>query len=106
MIKAALLDAQNVYLGIVEVQKDQLTSRHLPQVSECDLEPGRYRWNGKYFELIESTKAEPEPGVPGLEEVVYLLATGDAKNARVAAWCEWYRKTIDAIAAGVTRKRG
>jgi hypothetical protein len=41
-MKAALLDDNDVFLGIVEV--DVPGARHLPQINECDLPPGKYRW--------------------------------------------------------------
>ena len=45
MIKAALLDAEGNYLGMVELAHQGLiTERHLPQITACDLAPGEYRW--------------------------------------------------------------
>lgn len=44
-IKAALLDEQGIFLRIDEVADEAaLTERHLPQITTCDLPPGRYRW--------------------------------------------------------------
>jgi hypothetical protein len=49
-IKAALLSApaaggMGVYLRIDELADDsQLTDRHVPAVTECDLPAGKYRW--------------------------------------------------------------
>jgi hypothetical protein len=44
-IKAALLDEQGIFLGIDELtDAGQLTDRHLPLITECDLPSGRYRW--------------------------------------------------------------
>jgi hypothetical protein len=104
MMKAALLDAAGIYLGIVEVDKTELTARHLPQIPECDLEPGRWRWNGKYMEPLKAAEIPPEEGAPALEEVVYLLATGQAADARVRAWTAWYAKTIDGRALRLNKK--
>ena len=39
---AALLDVRGVYLRMDEVE--QLTEHHLPQITACDLPPGRYLW--------------------------------------------------------------
>ncbi len=44
-IKAALLDEQGIFLRVDELDDEsQLTDRHLPTITECDLPPGRYRW--------------------------------------------------------------
>ena len=44
-IKAALLDEQGIFLCIDElVDAGDLTDRHLPQITECDLPPNRYFW--------------------------------------------------------------
>lgn len=44
-IKAALLDENGIYLRIDELEgPKQLTPRHLPKITECDLPPGRYYW--------------------------------------------------------------
>lgn len=72
MIKAALLDAQGRYLRIDELEDELgLTPRHLPQITECDLPPKRYRWIAdpdnpargafwpvEWVEKIERTRAE------------------------------------------------
>lgn len=45
MIKAALLDERGVYLRIVELASEaDLTDRHVPTITSCDLPAGRYRW--------------------------------------------------------------
>jgi hypothetical protein len=44
-IKAALLDESGVFLRMDELAGEgDLTDRHLPEVTECDLPPGLYRW--------------------------------------------------------------
>jgi hypothetical protein len=44
-IKAALLDEQGIFLCIDELtDAGQLTDRHLPAITECDLPSGRYFW--------------------------------------------------------------
>jgi hypothetical protein len=45
MIRAALLDADGVYLRMDELtDPGDLTARHLPQIQSCDLPSGQYRW--------------------------------------------------------------
>jgi hypothetical protein len=41
-IRAALLDERGVYLRMDEVE--ELTDRHVPTITACDLPPGRYLW--------------------------------------------------------------
>lgn len=43
-MRVALLNDQNVFVGMVDVAEAELTDRHLPQIKACDLEPGKYRW--------------------------------------------------------------
>lgn len=52
-VNAALLDKERqIYLGMVEVEEDELGPQHLPQIAECDLPPGQYRW--------EPDKSDPD----------------------------------------------
>jgi hypothetical protein len=45
MVRAALLDENGVYLRMDTLaDPGLLTSRHLPQITACDLPPGKYRW--------------------------------------------------------------
>jgi hypothetical protein len=41
-MRAALLDADGVFQRIDDVA--ELTPLHLPQITQCDLPPGKYRW--------------------------------------------------------------
>lgn len=41
-MRMALLDADGVYLGLVDAQ--EVTPLHLPQITKCDLPPGKYKW--------------------------------------------------------------
>lgn len=44
-VLAALLDENGVYLSMEALEDaSQLTERHLPQITFCDLPPGKYRW--------------------------------------------------------------
>jgi hypothetical protein len=48
-MKAALLSApaasgKGVYLRMVDVAPDEITDRHVPSITECDLPRGRYVW--------------------------------------------------------------
>ena len=41
-MRMALLDADGIYQGLVDTQ--EITPLHLPQITTCDLPPGKYRW--------------------------------------------------------------
>ena len=41
-MRCALLSPAGVYLRMDEV--DEPTENHLPQITECDLPPGKYKW--------------------------------------------------------------
>ena len=44
-MKAALLDADGVFLRIDELASEaDLTPRHLAAITSCDLPPGEYKW--------------------------------------------------------------
>lgn len=44
-IKAALLDEQGIFLRIDELEDEaEITERHLPGITDCDLPAGRYVW--------------------------------------------------------------
>lgn len=41
-MRAALLNPAGIFLRVEDV--DVLTENHLPQITECDLPPGQYKW--------------------------------------------------------------
>ena len=43
-IHCALLSADDLFVKMVEIEPGQLTDRHLTTITECDLEPWKYRW--------------------------------------------------------------
>lgn len=44
-VKAALLNAQGHFIRMDELEDPaELTVLHLPQITECDLPPGQYKW--------------------------------------------------------------
>ena len=45
-MRCAVLDANGVFIGMEEVADPvDLTDRHLPSITECDLPPGEYAWH-------------------------------------------------------------
>lgn len=77
-VKAALLDAQGIYLRMEELaDESQLTDRHLPTITSCDLPAGKYQWiadvrnpyGGSFFEVewldnIAKTRREAQAPPP------------------------------------------
>lgn len=67
----------------------------------CDLTGGRYKWNAELRRFDPLTKAEQKaaPQAPTLEQAFYDFVTngGQARpqQPRVAAWVDWFLKTID-----------
>lgn len=97
---AARLDDRGVYQGVDELDSaEALTDRHLPEVTECDLPPGKYRWNRerKTFEALEHASVRAAVDVPSVEEIVYELAghLGEKASPAVIKWMDWYRSSID-----------
>ena len=41
-MRMALLDADGVFQGLVDAQ--EITPFHLPQITDCDLPAGKYKW--------------------------------------------------------------
>lgn len=94
-IRAARLDGRGVYQGMDEFDAlEDLTARHIPEVTDCDLPPGKYRWNAqmKTFDALERSSIRPAPDVPAIEDVIYELAAalGERVPDNVVRWMDWY----------------
>jgi hypothetical protein len=97
-IRAARVDAEGVFVAVDELaDAAALTARHLIEVPECDLPPGKYRWDGARFVPLPAEQRRQADDTPSLEEVVFLIARDLGANAppRVQRWVQWYRKTVD-----------
>jgi len=105
--RAALLDADNVFLGVEEVEPDKLTARHLPQLFNCDNQPMRYRWvpdrsseGGSLQPLPRQTPeqkfldTEPLPAI-----ALFFIRVWATKfmvlPPKTEAWLDWYVRTTD-----------
>lgn len=96
-MRAALLDENGVFLRMDEV--DTPTARHLPQITSCDLPPGRYKWipgdnpeGGQFVEVawlerFEATRREAaEAAVRAAEfERIRRMPAAERRAARAAA---------------------
>ena len=108
-IKVAKLDAAGVFQGVGEVAK--LTDLHLPldQIGgECDLPPGKYRWDRqrKTFVPLRAAAVAPARDVPTLERAVYaLIKRMDMPPEDAQRWADWYETTIEAQAAAAKKSR-
>ena len=72
-IRAARLDERGVYQGIDELDStDELTDRHVPEITQCDLAPGKYRWDGKTFVPIFAQQLIDEAGRELLHDIERL----------------------------------
>lgn len=97
-VRAARLDENDVYVGMEEVA--ELTDRHLPHVTECDLPPGRYRWDGAAFvplPKVTARKLTKEPDalraiVKGFDSI---RKSGIKLDAETDAWLDWQLGTVD-----------
>jgi hypothetical protein len=87
-IRAALLDADGVFLRIDELaDASQITDRHLARITACDLPPGEYRWipdtknpfGGAFWPLAWLARLEAD------RLAVEEAATRAAERARIQA---------------------
>lgn len=97
----AHLDDAGVYLGVIEKHVEDRVERDVPVPADCDLTPGRYRWNGKAFVPLSEREARVAGAGPSLEQALhdYLRAretAGDPLPPRTAQWLAQFGKTIDA----------
>lgn len=120
-VNAARIDKERqVYLGMVEVEEDELGPEHLPQISECDLPPNEYRWDPAQETFVPLPSAQrAAEGRPTFEHALAftLLAQWQADPALVAdialTWLDDIAKSFDfklyrktPILAAYAAKRG
>ena len=96
---AALLDAEGYFVRM-EVP-DEMTERHLPQITECDLPPNAYKWNGQTF--IHAPKVANEFSITTSTELAIVKgfeavqAAGIALPKETEKYLAEFRKTIDYV---------
>lgn len=99
-MRVARLDSAGVYQGIEVIKKADFDSRiHIDLETiggNCDLPPGKYRWNGETFAPLPKEARKPGPDVPTLEEVIYAIAkTMQNPPEDVKRWSQWFERTWD-----------
>ena len=99
-ITAARLDADGYFAGMDELPETELTERHLPNVSECDLPPGKYRWIDGAFVHAPKPKAEDLNLTPHAERAIVkgfeaVMASGIKLPPETVRYVEAFKKTVD-----------
>lgn len=98
-IKAALLDAaaasgKGKYIRIDELADESaLTENHVPEVTECDLPPGRYVWDPKEKTFVDQATIDRR-NKPSFELAVIALAgmleqNGFTLPEETRNYCAW-----------------
>ncbi len=99
--KVAVLDERGVFLRTLELAAGippgprQVDLR--PYGGDCDLPGGKYRWDTDACQFVplppERQKLAEE--APTLEEAWYAFLKEGAAAPTVAAWMEWYERSLD-----------
>ena len=119
MVRVARLDHDQVYFGLVEKPLAEVQAGELvfgdPALAEelpfgaryvdrdCDLAAGAYRWESAAgaFEPLPSSQRKAAIEAPTLEQAFYDFVTDQGRITpsapRVAAWAQWFRKSMEAI---------
>src|SRR6266581_8761885 len=109
MRRAALIGSDGRYLRIDEVPPDKLSSLHLPQIVDCDLDPSLgYRWQpdaknplgGSFVPPPRKSpeqkfnESEPLPALALFYIRVWKLKVFELPE-QTLAWLKWYVRTVD-----------
>jgi hypothetical protein len=104
LVHAARIDANGIYLGMDELPADQVTALHLPQITSCDLTPGKARWipeeNNPYGGHFENIKAELQSAIqPDALNAIALgilaLFAQQPMPPETKAWLQSYFNSFD-----------
>jgi hypothetical protein len=101
LVRAARLDEHGVYQGMDDLPASELTPHHLSQISDCDLPPGGYRWDGQTFvplpkRLAERALKEPDTLRAIAAGLNAVRAAGIALPPETTAWLAWHAASFDA----------
>ncbi len=102
MVRAAKLNAAGVFIGIEELPEDELTPHHLPEITDCDLPPHKYRWDdGKQCFLalpkkaLEDSLSEPHALRAIVLGFIAVKNSGITLPKETLDYIAWYQSTID-----------
>jgi hypothetical protein len=94
----ALIDANGVLIGYERTFEDGI---EVPD--ECDLAPGRYKWNGTSFvpilEAFTKTEVDAPDTVTAIAVALKAMRDGKPMPGITLKWLEEFDKTIDAQGA-------
>lgn len=103
VVHVARIDLMGVYQGVETIAADALTPAHVVVPADCDLAPGRYRWDGASFVPITQPKLGPTLAAGVTAEIalagviVALQAVpGVVLPPAVTLWLAAFQQTLDA----------
>ena len=73
LIPAALLDEEGLFLRMEALPEAELTDRHLPQIADCDLPPGKYKWDAERQQFLPAGKKSPAAAPDATRAIVKAL---------------------------------
>jgi hypothetical protein len=95
------LDHNRIFWGGNEVSEEDAREGDV-LLDHCpDNPPGRYRWDGAALVALPASQVKIAPEAPSLEQafhaiVASLEAAGHALPPAARAWCDDFKKTLDA----------
>lgn len=99
--QTAVVDAKNIYLGMFEEGAElPAGALRIPEITECDLEPGRYRWQGDSFVPVRRDAEGRLQESPDMIHAIYdgfgaLERQGFDFPPSTKEWMRWYATTFD-----------
>jgi hypothetical protein len=102
MVRAARLDEAGVFQCVDDLPEAELTPLHLPQIPECDLPPGAYRWDATAatFVALPKKSAEQQMKEPSTLRAIArgfmsLQQAGHVFPDETRDWLAWYAQSVD-----------
>lgn len=93
----AVLDEDGFFRGVTEVPA-KADGIEVP--ADCDLEPGRYRWDGASFVPVRPLRSASIQDSPAADAALRGLIEGCRKAGvilppQTLAWARWFDKTME-----------
>jgi hypothetical protein len=99
--QTAVVDAKGVYIGMYDEGAElPAGALRIPQIQECDLEPGRYYWDGKAFQprargAMAAMQEEPNMVTAIYDALVAIQRQGIDLPATTREWMTFYASSFD-----------